>query len=319
VKLVNWFTPIFCLNNSFVWHAADIKFPVDVDLVRSCLALESYIAFNAEIGELLFTEDLEDYLGQIFVTPPGLVTHPVNLTRRNTCRLFLLPRLVIIHIMIDWPKEKLRTAATWTAGAFLAGAAIASILLVRSCVNRPWDLEYEAIGEFLVAFVLAVEGFLALLELNSRREDRNQENIAKMIERVSEHNWAIISDEDCCAVIDQLQDLHSGDTAKDKTQYWAARAVHLSHVLLLRQVWELAGKTEDLEGQDGWVAFAKETAKQLFSASKPPGGNPNDWAASDLWEHLTQHREIHPKKFVEWLQDLADPNMTTDVGRARSK
>ncbi len=86
MKLVNGLTPIFSLNNGFVWHAADIKFRVDVDLVRGCLALESYVAFNAEVGELLFSEDLEDYLGQIFVSPPAFVTHPVNLARRDTCR-----------------------------------------------------------------------------------------------------------------------------------------------------------------------------------------------------------------------------------------
>lgn len=163
-----------------------------------------------------------------------------------------------------------------------------------------------AVGELLLVVVLAAEGSLAVIELRARRDDRNQENLVNLMARVTEHNWAVIADPSRRGVLDKLRDFHTGPSENDRTEYWAARAVHLSHVWLLSQLWQLSDGSENLAGQDGWVRFAARCSKTMSNAKSYPEGTPHDWAASDLWRDLKGGREPHATGFIEWLQQRAN-------------
>jgi hypothetical protein len=150
--------------------------------------------------------------------------------------------------------------------------------------------------------VLAVEGCLAIVELRRMDRDREQANLAAILERTAEHNWHIIENEERRLVVEETRRLSvSGCSEAVKKQYWAARAVHLSHVLLLHQVWELNGRKELSHGLDGWNNFASAVGRELLNAQARPKGTPSDWAAYDLWMAL-QYDEVQPAEFVTWLE-----------------
>jgi nucleoid-associated protein YejK len=56
------------LHNAFVLHPANFMLPIDVNLVRSCLASNYHIPFDALAGNRL-----KDYLDQLFVGLSGFV------------------------------------------------------------------------------------------------------------------------------------------------------------------------------------------------------------------------------------------------------
>jgi len=81
-------------------------------------------------------------------------------------------------------------------------------------------------------------------------------------------------------------------------EYWAARLLHLSHVNLLWQAWELNGEA-DLNRHEGWKRFAKRVASHL-SKCDPSSTSQEEKACSDLWREL--HDGIWPNAFVQWLE-----------------
>src|SRR6266446_122611 len=130
--------------------------------------------------------------------------------------------------MIRWLKKN---AGTFVASCFLLVPAVAAGYFLWQCIHGSRTPEYyTAIGELLLVIVLAVEGLLAVVELRGRGEDRKQESLVNVIARVTEHNWAVIADSSRRAVLDKTRSFKTGDSEAEKTEYWAARAVHLSHV-----------------------------------------------------------------------------------------
>jgi hypothetical protein len=127
------------------------------------------------------------------------------------------------------------------------------------------------------------------------------------LERTAQHNWEIFHDESCKKAIDVMQHDLKVPTAPDERQlYWATRITHLSHILLIQQVWILAGKPRKLRGTyENWQKLATFVAKEL--RQKHPAQKPAAYtqACADLWNALHQYEETDPR-FVEWMKRISD-------------
>lgn len=144
---------------------------------------------------------------------------------------------------------------------------------------------------------------LVAWQLRQANQHKEMDNFVAIIERTSEHNWQIINNEKALPLIEKSEDLFVRDKGKDDREaYWAARALHLSHLNLLWQVWELEGRPPQLsEHNAGWTRFAQKIVGQMAKAEAPPKGSASDWAAYDLWNGLHSY-EVHPPEFVAWLE-----------------
>lgn len=148
-------------------------------------------------------------------------------------------------------------------------------------------------------------------QLRRARQDRLHANVAAINERVFTHNALVLADQERCAVVAAMQELQIPE-GQEKL-YWAARAVHLGHVHILAQVWELSGRPMPgkplLKELAGWESFARDVvAKSLSNASTRVTADatsitPADFAGSDVWRALSTF-DATGKDFNAWLTRL---------------
>lgn len=91
--------------------------------------------------------------------------------------------------------------------------------------------------------------------------------------------------------------------------------MHLSHVLLVHQVWTLSGRrrsNKKLKGQfQNWEGFASAVAKDLISCAldghhkEPP---PYVLAGADYWRALETSFEENDPEYVRWLGRIGRPH-----------
>lgn len=149
------------------------------------------------------------------------------------------------------------------------------------------------------------------IQIRRARTDREHANVAAISERVMTHNELILADMKKCKIVAECEGLKV--PAGKEEDYWAARAVHLSHVNLLWQVWELAGRPgpgKSLPTQfAGWQDFARNVvAKPLAEASakvtaKGSSPTPAEVAADDIRKGISSY-EVTGGPFYAWLSSV---------------
>lgn len=159
-----------------------------------------------------------------------------------------------------------------------------------------------AVTDHIEKIVLIIGTLLVAWQLKQANEHKQMDNFVAIIERTAEHNWHILENEEMRKVVEESENLSFLQEPKLRERYWAARAVHLSHINLLWHVWELEGRPSELsEHQAGWTRFAEVIVSQMSRAEAHPNGTPSSWAAHDLWKGLQEY-EVHPPEFVAWLK-----------------
>jgi|SRR5258707_5410030 hypothetical protein len=129
-----------------------------------------------------------------------------------------------------WLNLAIATAVISSAGLYhvddLAG-------LLRDHGHREWvDAWLERlywVSQVLLVAVAAVAALVAYRQVTSQR-------LIAILERTAHHNWEIFRDDDCKKAIEIMQNLNIPKEQDKRKLYWAARIVHLSHVLLIQQV-----------------------------------------------------------------------------------
>lgn len=164
-----------------------------------------------------------------------------------------------------------------------------------------------ALQVLLLVFTLAYAHF----QLGRAKLDRQHANVAAINERVFTHNALILADLDRCSVAATMQNLRVPEGLE--RSYWAARAVHLGHIHILSQVWELSGRPRPGRRLPiefaGWQAFAAGMVAEPLStaaarvASGESAPTPMDLAGSDLWRDLSTI-DVTGHEFNAWLTRL---------------
>ncbi len=163
----------------------------------------------------------------------------------------------------------------------------------------------EGMGQLLTVILLAVGGLFGVSQFHERDLERERANLVAIMARAADHNWHIIDSKHRREVVEQTLSLSIKDRSPlEKEKYWAARAVHLSHLNILYQVWELADRSKNLGPKDeGWARFASRIAKNLQDCRKPFEGEPSEWAGYDLWR--SRKEGAFPESFIDWLREMA--------------
>lgn len=175
------------------------------------------------------------------------------------------------------------------------------------------QIDWRAIAQFVTAAVLAGGLIYTAIQVRLHRRAREDENRTTISERTVNHNKLVLDDKHARSAVASLEDLNVPTDDAQADLYWAFRGVHLSHLNLIWQVWELAGtpgKGENLNpGYEGWQRFAREiVAKKLLAAVLATGAGedkPENRAGANLWNGMSKYEAIPPKLFL-WLQWLAD-------------
>ena len=138
---------------------------------------------------------------------------------------------------------------------------------------------------------LVIVGFLSLKRIT---KTGRQALILGLYGRTMEHNKSIVSDKYQRIAIDIFHDLErensnvkSNRMAIEKEEnssyelYWATRAVHLSHLFLIYQVWGLADEDAKVFERDyyGWAVFSQKVLMELNGKTKGFETKP-DWYKS---------------------------------------
>jgi len=136
------------------------------------------------------------------------------------------------------------------------------------------------------------------------RKAADHQRIVAMIERTTEHNWRAAEDQHRLDAIATFEGLSVPATDDEKKKYWASRLVHLSHLNLLWQAWELSGRKDLPPGLNGWNRFAGVFARKLKLYQEE---EPDDLALRDLRKAIQPQNgyEVVPSEFVEWLRARA--------------
>jgi hypothetical protein len=173
--------------------------------------------------------------------------------------------------------------------------------------------DLRTIAQLVTAAALAGGLIYTAIQVSLRRRERNDENRTTISERTINHNKLILDDKRVRSVVASLEGLNVPADEAGADLYWAFRGVHLSHLNLIWQVWEIAGtpgKGKNLKlGYEGWQRFAQEiVAKKLRAAALAIGADknkPENKAGADLWNGMSKYETAPPKLFL-WLQWLAD-------------
>jgi hypothetical protein len=134
----------------------------------------------------------------------------------------------------------------------------------------------------LSAIATAVTAILVLRQLYYMRESSRQSLIIGLYGRTMSHNDSIVSSEHQRIVINISHDLEAERPAlrlhrvelesqpnSYASFYWATRAVHLSHLFLIYQVWCLSGERKDVFEKEfyGWAIFARHILQEIHGTS----------------------------------------------------
>jgi hypothetical protein len=132
---------------------------------------------------------------------------------------------------------------------------------------------------------------------------KSQKLIATL-ERNAQHNWEIFANEECKKVVEIMLDLNVPNDTDERNLYWATRIVHLSHLLLIQQIWVLAGKPNRLTGTyKHWQEFAKVVVKEMRGDSAHLKPMPYNQACADYWKNMQIFEE--DQNFVKWLMRIS--------------
>lgn len=186
-----------------------------------------------------------------------------------------------------------------------ARASLAAFALQE--VNAPDRDAARDRPQYLTVFVLATSGFVAARSLLRLAHARRLENVVSLIGRVETHNWHIVADKERCASVAGMEQLSVPESEADRTLYWNARLVHLSHVNFVWQAWELGGTPHEghlPSHMDGWDRFARRLSADLRTSAARTPRTPCDVAAADLLLGMDIY-EIMPTRFVKWFKSLS--------------
>ena len=174
-------------------------------------------------------------------------------------------------------------------------------------------IDWRAVAQFVTALVLAFGIYFAWKQLCISKLARDAEARISIAQRTIQHNDLIMNNLKARDAIAALEGLSIMENDEQKELYWAYRLVHLSHVNLIWQVWELGGRP--LKGKnlnlhfDGWQRFAKEiVAKKLqaaFFCTELEAEKPENRAGADIWSGMDTY-EVIPEQFVVWFKELAN-------------
>ena len=187
---------------------------------------------------------------------------------------------------------------------------------IEACV-AVCQLDWSALAQWGQVAVLSIGFVWTGLQLRQARLDRNIRSKIIIQQRTLDHNspigdspllrWAVQFCEGL-KVPGPVPATVSNATPEEK--YWAVRNVHLSHLNLVAQVWELAGQPKEgvtLEGYRGWERFATKVVIETLRASTVAveGGDtsPENLAGADLYKGLSEYESASPE-FVAWLNGL---------------
>lgn len=183
---------------------------------------------------------------------------------------------------------------------------ISELLRLLDLIER-----YSGTGQLVVLIIALAYTWLQVRRSNS---DRNLENIVAMSDRVMAHNTMVYATGEPYRVVAALEQLNDPAAQEGTSSYRAARAVHLGHVHLVWQAWELSGHPRPGKSLPktlrGWERFARQIVVIPLSASfdtvthDSASATPTDRAAHDLWEALRTF-EIYGQQFFQWLESLS--------------
>ncbi len=137
--------------------------------------------------------------------------------------------------------------------------------------------------ENLAYLAATVSAAFALIQLYYLKQNSRQSLIIGLYGRTMTHNDEIVSNEYQRVVINVSHDLESirpelkahrqRIEARENSYfdlYWATRAVHLSHLFLIYQVWCLSGESRKTFENDfyGWAIFARIVLRDIHGVSE---------------------------------------------------
>lgn len=175
-----------------------------------------------------------------------------------------------------------------------------------------WGVHMGEILQLVANVATLIQTVVVVVGLIYVKRQIDQANSTSISERVMEHNWHIMPDHNMRRVVADCEELNV--PAGQEDEYWSARAVHLNHIQLLSQVWELAGRPKPgrLLPRDyqGWQRFAMVVvAKPLFASYERVLAERSqtafDQAAHDIWKGHKSH-EVASPSFFQWLEKLAE-------------
>lgn len=180
------------------------------------------------------------------------------------------------------------------------------------------DLSYisQSIVPIINTTVFTVSAVIALFSCRAALKNLANTRLMHVYVRVMEHNKQIFDDNFKKVAVNIFLGIEDDDqrSMREKFEsegktfelYWAARAVHLSHINLIAQAWILSGKSERrLERKfPGWIDLAKKLSKELTEATFRDEGKPLWYrkACRDL--SPISKNFIYGKKFFQMMENL---------------
>lgn len=182
----------------------------------------------------------------------------------------------------------------------------------------------------MAALAAAVTAVFALIQLFFLRQSSRQSLIIGLYGRTMTHNDSIVADEHQRIVINISHGLEASRPAlkafrleieaKENSYfnlYWATRAVHLSHLFLIYQVWCLSGEKKEIFEKEfyGWAVFARLILREIQGVSDGFDLKP-DWykdACRDIRIYQTEAAGYSKKYFIYSRKLIESPE--SDIGR----
>jgi hypothetical protein len=167
----------------------------------------------------------------------------------------------------------------------------------------------------LAAIATAITAVLVLRQLYYMRESSRQSLIIGLYGRTMSHNDSIVSDEHQRIVVNISHHLEASRPELKSRRveleampnayaefYWATRAVHLSHLFLIYQVWCLSGERREVFEKEfyGWAIFARHILREIQGVSDGFDLKPNWYkdACRDIRIYQTEAAGYSKKYFL---------------------
>jgi len=160
-------------------------------------------------------------------------------------------------------------------------------------------------GAFLAAKFARAQVIELKRQLQELKRSRDDQNAAAILERTAEHNWKLAEDDNRLKAVEIFARLTVPADSDERKLYWATRLSHMSHVLLLQQVWIFAGRKKLTGPFQNWERFAVNVAKDLRGTTGLDTPEAYKMACADYWKGLEKFEETEPD-FVKWLTRISD-------------
>ncbi len=200
-------------------------------------------------------------------------------------------------------------------GIFFFGAALLTVLWLPSKDDRLSNLSSMAttVGAFvaiIALFVAGLGGVFTAMQLSLSRAAARHHHAVAIVQRVVEHNARIATNPAMQKAVAAMQGLKVPSDEVQANDYWSVRMLHLSHLALLLQVWELGGAGDALPREmDGWSKFGRLFVTHLATETLNSGATAQ--AAKDVWSAMYAQGayETLPTGFKSWLKNLGGPHV----------